>query len=193
MKTAAVSELKAHLSEYLNGAREGKCMKKTVVLLILLFVSCFAWASYTHAFILITQEESQMEEALLEHVPFTAKHPGFSDRETGKSLIAVPEANAGGPEISVLSPDSDKTNLSPLKIMVKFTPREGSHVDLSTLRVELLKLFTINITDRLKEYTNSRGINVEKAELPSGNYKIRVILGDTNGGITSKVFALKVQ
>ena len=168
-------------------------MKNTVILLILLFVSCFAWASYAHAFMLITQEEAQMREAPLEHVPFTAIHPGFSDTNAGKSLIAVPEANAAGPEISVLSPDSDKASLSPLKIMVKFTPREGSQIDLSTLRIELLKLLTINITDRLKEYTNSQGINVEKAELPSGNYKIRVILGDTNGGITSKVFALKVQ
>lgn len=168
-------------------------MKKYIILLILLFVSCFAWASYTHAFILITQEEAQMEEALLEHVPFTAKHPGFSDTETGKSLIAVPEANASGPEISVLSPDSDKINFSPLKIMVKFTPREGSQVDLSTLRIELLKLLTINITDRLKEYINNDGIFVDKAEFPSGNYKIKVILGDTKGGITSKVFVLKVQ
>ena len=50
-------------------------MKKTVILLIL-FVSCFARASYTHAFILITQEEAQMQEAPLQNVPFTAKHPG---------------------------------------------------------------------------------------------------------------------
>jgi hypothetical protein len=168
-------------------------MKKVVILFVLLFVSYFAWTSYAHAFAFITQEEAQMEEATQEHIPFTAKHPGFPDTEAGKSLIAVPEANAAGPEISVLSPDSDKTNFSPLKTMVKFIPREGSQIDLSTLRIELLKLLTINITDRLKEYVNNNGIFVDKAELPSGNYKIRVILGDTNGGITSKVFALKVQ
>lgn len=168
-------------------------MKKTAILLILLFVSCFAWASYTHAFMLITREEAQMQEAPLEHVPFTAIHPGFSDTRSGKSLIAVPEANAAGPEISFLSPDPDKTSFSPLKIMVKFTPREGSRVDISTLRVELLKLLTINITDRLKGYANNDGIFVDKAELPSGNHKIKVILGDTTGGITSKIFVLKVQ
>ena len=107
--------------------------------------------------------------------------------------LIVPESTKAGPEIKVLSPEPEKTYLSPLKVLVKFFPREGTQVDLGSLKVECLKFLSINITDRVKKYMDNQGINVEKAELPSGTHKIKITLRDTGGGITSNIFVVKVQ
>jgi hypothetical protein len=142
---------------------------------------------------LITPDEANMQEAPSRSAPVLESPPGSINRGTEQTMLAVPESAPTGPEISLISPESENINPSPLKILVKFLPREGTKVDISTLRVELLKLITINITDRLKGYASNEGINVEKAELPSGNFKIRVTLGDTTGGTTSRIFVLKIQ
>jgi hypothetical protein len=145
------------------------------------------------SFMLITPDEANMQEAPTLSTPAVASLPGEPAGGTEQTMLVVPESAATGPEIMLISPEPESINLSPLKILVKFNPREGTKVDISTLRVELLKFITINITDRLKGYASNEGINVEKAELPSGNYKIRVTLSDTTGGMTSRVFVLRVQ
>ncbi len=147
----------------------------------------------TGSLMLITPDEASIQEAPSWSAALLASPSGSTDHGKEQTLLAVPEAAPSGPEIRLISPEPENINPSPLKILVKFTPREGTQVDISTLRVELLKLITINITDRLKGYASSEGINVDKAELPSGSYKIRVTLGDTTGSTTSRIFVLKIQ
>lgn len=129
------------------------------------------------------------EEALLGEMPAE----GASREPLAEQRFIVPESAVAGPDIQVLSPEPEKAYPSPLKVLVKFFPREGTQVDLSSVKVECLKIIAINITDRIREYITSQGINVDKAELPSGTHKIRVTLGDTGRGVTTKIFTAKVQ
>ena len=159
------------------------------VMLLAAFICFIAiWrADLACAVMLLTPEEGAMQEEL------TAKPAGPPGTPRVEERLDIPKTPVTGPDIQILSPEPEKAYSPPLRVLVKFVPREGTRVDLSSLKVECLKIFTINITDRLREYITNNGINVDKAELPSGDHKIRITLGDSGGGMTSKVFMVKVQ
>ena len=124
---------------------------------------------------LITPEESALPEA----DPSTWHiEAGLTGRE--------------GPAIEVVSPKLDKACRSPLPLKIRFVPRENREVDLSTLRVEYLKFFTIDITSRVRPYATKEGIEVPEAKLPSGTHTIRVHIGDVSGAITERIFTVRV-
>ncbi len=96
-----------------------------------------------------------------------------------------------GPSIEVIKPEQNAVLRSPIPIVVRFVPN-GRDVNLSSLKVEVLKLWTIDITNRVLPYTTREGINVENATLPSGEHKLRVTIGDVEGAVSRKVFQVKI-
>ena len=118
-------------------------------------------------------------EALLEDEPVT----GFAPKA---SPIAT------GPGIKVIQPDTSKENPPPLKLDVRFVPQEGRKVDLAGLKVECLKVITIDLTDRVRPYAKATGIHMDEVAIPSGKHKIRVTIGDDQGGVTQETFVVKV-
>lgn len=149
-------------------------MKKIVLLLILsLFVSGSGFAA-PEVMTLVTKEEGALRDA-----------PSL--------LYKAGNALNDGPEIEIVTPDTPKSYKSPLKIIVSFFPRNGKKIDLTKLKVEYLKMFTIDLTKRVLPYTSEEGIKIEKAELPPGNHKIRITLADTEGGVTQRVFLFVVS
>lgn len=129
--------------------------------------------SVAEALVLLTKEEGAMQEA-------------------PKGVYDVSRPLNNGPRIMIVIPETNHEYKSPLAIEVRFIPREGSEVDLSQFKVECLKFFNIDITDRVKRYTTKEGVKVDRAELPVGNHKLRLTIGDTKGGITQEVFVVKV-
>lgn len=97
-----------------------------------------------------------------------------------------------GPEIVVSQPQENVPYNPPIPIVVRFIPYNGRDVDLTKLKIEVLKILTIDITPRVLPYATKEGIKVEKASLPPGEHKIRVIIGDVSGGMTERVFRVKV-
>jgi len=162
----------------------GRAVVRAAFFAAVIFSSTLWNSGPSHAVMLLTPQE-----AILGEMP-----AGESSREPlAEQRFIVPESAVTGPEIQILSPEPEKVYPSPLKVLVKFVPREGTQVDLSALKVECLKIIAINITDRIRAYITNQGIDVDKAELPSGAHKIRVTLRDTGGGVSSKVFTVKVQ
>lgn len=96
-----------------------------------------------------------------------------------------------GPFIEVIKPEQNSVLRSPIPIVVRFVPN-GRDVNLSSLKVEVLKLWTIDITNRVLPYTTREGIHVENATLPSGEHKLRVTIGDVGGAVSRKVFLVKI-
>lgn len=141
---------------------------KKIVFTLTLIISLFS-VSYSFAAVeeitLLTEEEGAMEEA-------------------PSRLYEIGRALNNGPDIKVVTPEVDGEYKSPVKIIVLFLSKDGKEVDLSKLRIECLKLFTIDLTERLLPYTSKEGIKIENAKLPPGKYKIRVTIGDEDGGIT---------
>jgi len=97
-----------------------------------------------------------------------------------------------GPLIEVLKPGSGSPISVPLEISVKFVPRGGAPVDLTSLKVTLMKLFGIDITDRVRPYASPAGIQIPDAKLPSGEHTVRITVADASGGVSQKHVTLTV-
>jgi hypothetical protein len=102
-----------------------------------------------------------------------------------------PKLPDGGPLIELLKPIEHETISVPTEVVVRFTPRSAP-VDLSTLKVSVLKLVRIDITDRLTAYASPTGIKIPDANLPAGEHKVRITLGDSEGGVTSKEVIFRI-
>jgi len=97
-----------------------------------------------------------------------------------------------GPDIQIEQPGLDQALRPPLDIAISFIPRR-SPVDLSTLKVTLVKLVNLDSTDRVRQYVSPEGLRVPKVNLPSGVHIVRLSLGDQAGGVTVKEIILKVR
>ena len=139
----------------------------------LLLVTGPALAGVTEPLELLTPEESAL----------AAPPPG---------LVQAGRLLNDGPEIVVSQPQENVPYNPPIPILVHFIPNNGRDVDLTKLKIEVLKIITIDITPRVLPYATKEGIKVEKASLPPGEHKIRVIIGDVSGGMTERVFHVKV-
>ena len=129
--------------------------------------------SPTEGFWLITPEEAAMpaEPAY----PTTTK--GLGPFDIGR------EARDTGPLIEVVKPEGGKVQSPPVEVSVKFAPRNAP-VDVSSLKVLVVKFIPIDITDRVRPYTTAEGIEIPDAKLPSGEHKVRLSLSDSTGGVT---------
>jgi len=125
------------------------------------------------AMTLLTEEEGAMKNA------------PFGSFEIGRVMNT-------GPGIEVLEPKIEGGKKSPIKVIILFLTKEGQEIDLSTLKVECLKFFTIDLTDRVLPFTTKDGITIENAKLPLGKHTLRLTIGDVQGGMTQEVFNVKV-
>lgn len=98
-----------------------------------------------------------------------------------------------GPQISVLSPKPNAKGVSsPLHFQVKFVARGGAKIDLDSVRVVYLKQPMVDLTDRLKQFTKTDGIDVDEAEVPSGTHSIKIDVKDSEGRAGSTVLTFNV-
>jgi len=97
-----------------------------------------------------------------------------------------------GPTIDVLTPKNGKPYKPPVEISIRFIPKDGRGIDLSTLKVEYLKFITIDLTKRVRPYATKKGIEIPKTSLPSGSHTIRLTIGDVSGAVTKRIFYVKV-
>ena len=149
----------------------------SVKILIWLASSIFLlWIRSFGAPVLLLTEQ----EALLEDAQFTR---------------VVPKAGStrAGPEIKVIEPDTSRDAKPPLKLEVRFEPQEGRRVDLAGLKVECLKIITIDLTDRVRPYAKAQGISMSEVDIPSGRHKIRVTITDDQGGMSQETFVMRVR
>ena len=97
-----------------------------------------------------------------------------------------------GPLIEILKPTEGVTLSSPTEITVRFTPK-GDPIDWGTLHIWLVKLINIDITDRVRPYVTSGGIEIPDAQLPRGHHTVRISLADMTGGLTVMNATLTIE
>ena len=95
-----------------------------------------------------------------------------------------------GPSIKMVSPGEIK---SPFQLKLKFEAHGGAKIEPGSLKVVYLKSPTVDITDRLKEFTTADGIDMTKAEVPAGQHSIRVDIKDSDGRVGSTTVQLSVS
>ena len=95
-----------------------------------------------------------------------------------------------GPKVEVVSP-SDAVS-SPLRLQLKFESFGGAKIDPDSVKVIFLRSPNVDLTSRVKPFIQADGINMQDAELPPGEYIVRVDIKDSDGRPGTASFTLKV-
>ena len=95
-----------------------------------------------------------------------------------------------GPKVEVVSP-SDAVS-SPLRLQLKFESFGGAKIDPDSVKVIFLRSPNVDLTARVKPFIQADGINMQDAELPPGEYLVRVDIKDSDGRPGTASFTLKV-
>ena len=127
-------------------------------------------------------------------VPASAAHVLISAEEAKlpppKGAIAVDRRGVTrGPKIILLSTEPVH---SPMHLQLKFEAFGGAKIDADSVKVLYLRTPNVDLTDRVKPFVEASGIDFPDAELPVGDYMLRVDLKDSDGRPGSTSFVLQV-
>lgn len=95
-----------------------------------------------------------------------------------------------GPKVEFVSPGGSVS--SPLRLVLKFESFGGAKIDPDSVKVIFLRTPNVDLTSRVKPFVQADGINMQDAELPPGEYTVRVDLKDSDGRPGTTIFTLKV-
>ena len=95
-----------------------------------------------------------------------------------------------GPKVEVISPN--EAAHSPLRLQLKFESFGGARIDIESVKVLYLRTPNVDLTARVKPFIQADGIDMPEAELPPGEYLVRVDVKDSDGRPGSASFILKV-
>jgi hypothetical protein len=98
-----------------------------------------------------------------------------------------------GPSVDQVSPSPTIAVHSPMELKIKFTAHNGTTIDPAAVKVIYDKQMPIDLTDRLRKYMSSDGIDMPDAEVPSGTHLLRVELKDSLGRKSVSEVKLLVQ
>jgi hypothetical protein len=95
-----------------------------------------------------------------------------------------------GPKISLTSPASAQK--SPLRVQFKFESFGGAKIDSKDVKVFYLKKPAVDLSERVKPFTQGAGIDIAEAEMPPGDHTIRIDVKDSDGRASTALFTLNV-
>jgi hypothetical protein len=95
-----------------------------------------------------------------------------------------------GPKVEFISPGDSVS--SPTRLQLKFESFGGAKIDPDSVKVIFLRTPNVDLTPRVKPFVQADGINMQDAELPPGEYTMRVDVKDSDGRPGTAVFTLKV-
>jgi hypothetical protein len=98
-----------------------------------------------------------------------------------------------GPSIDQIAPRPMVAVHSPLELKIKFTAHNNAKLDPWAVKVIYEKQTPIDLTDRLRKYMSSDGIDMPDAEVPPGTHLLRVELKDNLGRTSVSEVKLLVQ
>lgn len=116
--------------------------------------------------------------------------PEEAQLPTPKGVYAS-RAVTRGPRIDLAGPDTNEVH-SPLRLQLKFRGFGGATIKLDSLRVTYVKQPNVDLTSRVRPYTQPTGIEIPDAEAPPGEHLVRVEVHDSEGRRTATIFLLSV-
>jgi hypothetical protein len=96
------------------------------------------------------------------------------------------------PKVLVVSPPAAEPVSSPLNLKLKFESFGGTKIDADSVRVIYLKNPSVDLTPRVKKHLRGNGIEMDVAEAPPGEHRLKVEVKDSDGHVGSAEFILNV-
>ena len=125
------------------------------------------------------------------------KHPetGIRNRLNAEDQpFPVRKESTTGPIIKIEKPDPDQFYNDLIDILIHFDKNPiGEPVNMESLRVIYLKMFGIDITDRVRPYVKKTIIDANGIMFPEGEHAFEVRIKDTEELESSETFKIKVN
>lgn len=117
-----------------------------------------------------------------------------ADEARMSTVRAVVKELDNGPTIKINSPKNGSVLNGPFRLYVEIVKKaDGADVDMKTLKVNYLKMITINITPRVKSYIEGTKLDVPQAEFPAGDHRTEIYIEDVDGNVSTKLFTVTVN
>ena len=105
----------------------------------------------------------------------------------------VSDESMAGPIINVEKPSQKKTYNDLIDVVIHFTKNPfGEPVNMKSLEVVLLKLWDIDLTDRVRSFIKGTNIEASGLKFPEGEHEIEIRIKDQEDMETTMVFKVKV-
>ena len=125
------------------------------------------------------------------------KHPetGIRNRLNAEDQpFPVRKESTTGPIIKIEKPDPDQFYDDLIDVLIRFDKNPiGEPVNMESLRVIYLKMFGIDITDRVRPYIKKTLIDANGIMFPEGEHEFEVRIKDTEELESSEIFKIKVN
>jgi len=122
--------------------------------------------------------------------PQEAAAPGSWDAP----LELLSSSAGNGPSIQLRKPLVLQKVYPPVDILIEIlTGNSGAAPNMASFKVVLLKLFNIDITERVRKYIKGNVLDVRGAELPEGDHKLRVSVADGAGNLSQRDLRLVIS
>lgn len=106
----------------------------------------------------------------------------------------TPDLPKNGPLIKIDRPALTAELSPPFPVEVTFEPRPGgAPVKMESLKVTYLKVIEVDVTDRFKPYIKENRLIVEKANVPQGRHRLKILISDQNGNQTAEILQVTVK
>ena len=142
------------------------------LLFLSLFLLFLLFPLSGHGFTLITPEE-----ALQPEVPFLKECSSLEEN---------------GPHIKINAPRLDVPLLTPFVVGIAFEASRNRTIDYDSLRVRYLKFIPIDLTDRVKPYSDNNRLMLKDVKVPQGRHCLQVLIGYKSGEKTLTEILLNV-
>ena len=96
-----------------------------------------------------------------------------------------------GPKVEIVAPSGAAH--SPLRLQLKFESFGGATINPDSVRVIYLRSPNVDLTPRVKPFIQANGIDMPRAELPPGEYTVRVDVKDSDGRPGTASFTLTIS
>ncbi|CUW39622.1 conserved exported protein of unknown function [Magnetospirillum sp. XM-1] len=137
------------------------------------FVACLAagiCGGEAHAATLISDNEANKPDAPSElRVRGISRGPGIEYQEPREGVVAY----------------------SPFEFKVRLSPHGGATIDPAKVRITYLKVPAIDLTERVRPFVTTKGIDMPSAEVPAGVHLLRIEVEDSKGHSAQSLITLE--
>jgi len=165
--------------------------KQTVILLAVILslsVAVLGGAEEKKAVSWITEEEA----ALPSMKPSATSTKGLP--ESKNQPFQVKKQSMAGPIIKIEKPDEDQFYDDLIDILISFKRNPmGEPVNMESLRIIYLKMFGVDITDRIRPYIKETRIDANGIKFPEGEHEFEIRIKDIEQMESSEIFKIKVN
>ena len=159
-----------------------------MTVILLLNITGHGWTEDKKIVSWITQEEA----ALPSMKPKETRMDNQS--ESKKQTFPINQQSVAGPIIKIEKPDPNQFYDDLIDILIRFDKNPiGEPVNMESLRVIYLKMFGIDITDRVRPYVKKTIIDANGIMFPEGEHEFEVRIKDTEQMESSEIFKIKVN